>query len=76
MWPLVRQVVDDAVVVELDEVREAVRRLVRQARVVAEGAGAAPVAAARHIPAGAARIACVVSGGNIEPSVLAAILAG
>lgn len=48
MWPLVRQVVDDSVVVGLDEVEEAIRSLARSARVVAEGAGAASLAAARR----------------------------
>ena len=44
MWPLVRQVVTDSIVVSLEEIADAIRVLVRQARIVAEGAGAAPVA--------------------------------
>lgn len=74
MWPLVRAVVTDAVVVSLAEVEEAIRLLVRHARVVAEGAGAASVAAALRDPGAARRVVCVVSGGNIDPSVLARIL--
>jgi threonine dehydratase len=47
---------------------------VSRARVVAEGAGAVPVAAALSGRAGAGKIVCVVSGGNIDREKLAAIL--
>jgi len=57
-------------------VADAVRLLVERARVVAEGAGAAAVAAALagHVPNGP--IVCIVSGGNIDSAKLARILAG
>jgi threonine dehydratase len=42
--------------------------------VVAEGAGATPVAAALAGRAGAGRVACVVSGGNLDLRRLAGIL--
>ena len=45
-------------------------------RVIAEGAGALALAVARSGRAGGGRIACIVSGGNIDVSVLARILAG
>jgi len=58
-------------------VAAAVRLLVERSRVVAEGAGATPVAAAlRGVPGGARRAVCVVSGGNIDPVKLARILTG
>jgi len=76
MWPLVRQVVQDSVVVTLEDVAAAIRTLVRQARIVAEGAGAASLAAATTGRAGGQRIVCVVSGGNIDPAVLSTILNG
>ena len=76
MWPLVRQVTKDAIVVTLEEIADAVRLLVRQARVVAEGAGAAAVAAAHTERAGGSRIVCVISGGNIDQTVLATLLQG
>jgi len=63
-------------VVSIAEVAAAVRTLVERARVVAEGAGAAPVAAALAGRAGAGRIACVVSGGNLDAAKLAVILGG
>ena len=76
MWPLVRHVVQDSVVLALDDVADAIRVLVRQVRIVSEGAGAAALAAARSGRAGAGRIVCIVSGGNIDPAVLATILQG
>jgi threonine dehydratase len=45
-------------------------------RVIAEGAGALALAVARSGRAGGGRIACIVSGGNIDASVLSRILAG
>ena len=54
----------------------AVKLLVERNRVVAEGAGAVPVAAALGGKAGAGKIVCVVSGGNIDAKKLAAILMG
>jgi threonine dehydratase len=76
MWPLIRQVVQDSIVVTLEQIAEAIRLLVRQAHVVAEGAGAAAVAAARTGKPGGARIVCLISGGNIDPAVLATLLQG
>lgn len=76
MWPLVRQLLRDAVVVSLDEIAAAIRLLVSRAHVVAEGAGAAPVAAALSGRVDGRRIVCVVSGGNLDPGVLARILQG
>jgi threonine dehydratase len=73
MWERANDLVDEAVAVPLDEVEEAIRLLASRAHVVAEGAGALAVAAARGRPG---RTACIVSGGNIDLSVLARVLAG
>jgi threonine dehydratase len=72
----VKSVLAGALVVSLDETAAAIRLLASRARVVAEGAGAASVAAALSPRAPSGTIVCVVSGGNIDASVLAAILAG
>jgi threonine dehydratase len=48
--------------------------LAERNRVIAEGAGACPVACALSGKAGAGKIACVVSGGNIEMLKLCTIL--
>jgi threonine dehydratase len=72
MWDRARELVDEAVAVPLADVERALRDLVLHARVVAEGAGALALAAARGRDE---RIVCIVSGGNIDASVLSRILA-
>jgi len=76
MWPLARDLLDGSLVVGLDDVAAAIRLLAERNRVIAEGAGAAPVAAALAGAAGTGRVVCVVSGGNLEAATLARILAG
>ncbi len=76
MWPLAKSVLAGSIVVSPAEAAAAVRTLVERARVVAEGAGSTPVAAATTGKAGSGKIVCVVSGGNIDPAKLAEILAG
>ena len=75
MWAPARRLLDGSLVVSLAETRAAIRLLVARARVIAEGAGAASVAAALAGKAGGGKVVCVVSGGNINASLLAAILA-
>ncbi len=76
MWPLVSRILSDSIVVSLTQVAEAIRLLVERNHVVAEGAGAAAVAAALTGRARGAKVACVISGGNIDPRTLGQILAG
>lgn len=76
MWPLAKSVLAGAFVASLEETAAAIRLLASRARVVAEGAGAVPVAAAVSGRAGRGKIVCVVSGGNIDLDRLAAILTG
>jgi len=76
MWPLVRALLHGSLVAPLDRVAAAVRLLAERNHVVAEGAGATPVAAALAGHAGRGRIACVVSGGNLDADRLTAILRG
>jgi threonine dehydratase len=74
MWPLLARLIDEVVVVSLAEVEAAIRGLAADHHVIAEGAGAAAVAAAAK--AGIERSAAIVSGGNIDRAELARILAG
>jgi threonine dehydratase len=76
VWEHASQILDGAVAVPLDEAAGAIRVLAERVRVIAEGAGALPLAAALagHVPG--RRIVCIVSGGNIDLSVLARILTG
>jgi len=62
-------------VVSLSEIAAAIKLLIERNRVVAEGAGAASVAAATTGKAGSGKIVCIVSGGNIDSSKLVKILA-
>ena len=61
-----RGLVDGSIVVTLDETRRAMRVLAERSRVIAEGAGALPVAAALSGKAGDGPIVAVISGGNID----------
>ena len=77
MWPLLRSVVDDTVTVSEDQVKDAIRRLALDNKLVVEGAGAASVAAALAIPVGErGRSVCILSGGSIDADKLASIIAG
>jgi threonine dehydratase len=76
MWPLVSQLLDGSLVVTLENVAAAIRLLAERNRVIAEGAGAAPVAAALAGKAGSGKVACVVSGGNIDTVTLVKVLRG
>jgi len=76
MWPLVRRLLDGSLVVDLQQIAEAIRLLAERNRIIAEGAGAAPVAAALAGMAGSGKVVCVVSGGNIDLAKLAKILGG
>jgi threonine dehydratase len=79
MWPLAKRLIDGAVAVSLQEIVDAIRLLVERVRVVAEGAGAAPVAVALSGRAGlqqGARVVAVISGGNIDTAKLITALKG
>ena len=74
----IRELVTGIVTVTEDEIRTTVRLLATQARLVAEPGGAAAVAAclfhAAELPAASTPVA-ILSGGNIDPALLAAIIA-
>ena len=75
MWALAEPLLDGAYTASLDETAAAVRMLAERARVIAEGAGAlAPAVALSGKVEG--KVVCIVSGGNIDFSVLNVILAG
>jgi threonine dehydratase len=66
MWERLKPVVDGYIVVTLDETKKAMRLMAEKARVIAEGAGALPLAAALTGKAGQGPIVAIVSGGNID----------
>ena len=76
MWPLTSSLLDGSHVVSISEICDSIRVLASQAQVIAEGAGASSVAAARREFKLDEKIVAVVSGGNIDTDVLSRILAG
>lgn len=71
-----QRVLDDVITVTEDEIRSAVRQLVLRAHLVAEPSGAVALAGYRKAAAPPGPAVVIVSGGNIEPALLAAVLSG
>lgn len=76
MFERARTLIDGALVADLDSVAQALRLMVQRNHIVAEGAGACPVACALSGRAGAGKVVCVVSGGNIDTATLVSVLEG
>ena len=76
MWERMRPLVDGCLVVSLDETARAMRLMAEKARVIAEGAGALPLAAALTGKAGQGPIVAIVSGGNIDLKKFAELIGG
>jgi len=76
-WRQIQKYVDDVITVSEDEIRDGVRRLAADARLVAEPSGAVPFAAYLH-HAGqlglTGNVVAVVSGGNLAMDTLAQII--
>src|SRR6266446_1412611 len=66
MWQRMSSLVDGSIVVNLEQTRRALRLTAEKARVISEGAGALPLAAALTGKAGRGPIVAIVSGGNID----------
>ncbi len=76
MWPLARELLAGSFPVPIPDVAAAVRIMAERIRIIAEGAGALALAAARSDRAPGDRIVCIVSGGNLDPARLTTILQG
>lgn len=74
--PLVRKYVDDVVLVDEEEIAEAILVLLEQEKTVVEGAGAVGFAALlqRTLPLAGKKVAVVLSGGNIDVNLVARII--
>ena len=74
--PVVQSLVDDILLVTERELEWSVGALIEQQRIVAEGAGAAGIAAILSNPSlfSGKKIGTVICGGNIDPRLLASIL--
>lgn len=76
-FELVNKYVDDIVTVSDDEIALAILTLLEQQKLIAEGAGAVPVAAvmAGKIPdIDGKNVCCLVSGGNIDVTILSRVI--
>jgi len=74
--PLVQKYVDDIVTVEEEEIANAILLLLEREKTLAEGAGAAAIAAVlnRKLPLAGKRAAVLVCGGNIDVTLLSRII--
>src|SRR5437773_6774649 len=68
MWERMKPVVDGYLVVTLNETKNAMWFMAEKARIISEGAGALPLAAALSRKVGKGPIVAIVSGGNIDLS--------
>ena len=77
-WKLCRQHVDEVVLVEEDEIADALRWSLEVPRILLEGSAVLGIAALRagRIDAADRRVAVVTTGRNVSPDVLRAVLAG
>ena len=75
-FELVEKYVDDVVTVSEDEIAAAILSLMENQKLVAEGAGAVPVAAALFdkLPIEGKKVVCVISGGNIDVNILSRVI--
>lgn len=75
-FELCSKYVDEVVTVNEDEISSAILALIEQHKMIAEGAGAVAVAAVmfNKVPVKGKRVACVVSGGNIDVTILSRVI--
>lgn len=76
MLELAKNLVDGSIVVSREETAAAARLVMGRNRVIPEGAAATAVAAALTGQAGAGKVACILSGGNIDMQTLLTVLRG
>jgi threonine dehydratase len=76
-FPIVQSLVEDILLVTDDEIREAMRFLLMRMKILVEPSGAVGVAALLHakVPDGLGRVGVVLSGGNVDLSVVSDLCA-
>jgi threonine dehydratase len=74
MWERMKPLLDGCIVVSLDQTRQAMRLMAEKARIISEGAGALPLAAALTGQPGQGPIVAIVSGGNVDLDTFCEIL--
>ena len=75
-FEIVKKYVDDIALVSEDEVSSAILALIEKQKMIAEGAGAASVAAVmfNKFDLKGKRVVCIVSGGNIDVNILSRVI--
>ncbi len=75
-YEMISRYVDDIVTVSEDEIATAILALIEKQKLIAEGAGATPVAAAlfNKLPIEGKKTVCLVSGGNIDVNILSRVI--
>lgn len=75
-FEMVEKYVDDIITVSEDEIAAAILSLMENQKLVAEGAGATPVAAALFgkLPIAGKKVVCLISGGNIDVNILSRVI--
>ena len=75
-FEMISKYVDDIVTVTEDEIATAILTLIEKQKLIAEGAGATPVAAAmfHKLPIEGKKTVCVISGGNIDVNILSRVI--
>jgi threonine dehydratase len=76
-FPIIQRHVERVILVTEEEIRRTMKFFVTQLRIVVEPSGAAAAAAVLHrkLPAGLGSVGVIISGGNVDPPMLAGILA-
>jgi threonine dehydratase len=75
-YDIISKYVDDIVTVSEDEIATAILTLMEKQKLIAEGAGATPVAAAlfNKLPLAGKKAVCLISGGNIDVNILSRVI--
>ena len=75
-FPIMRQHLESVLLVSEEEIKAAMRFLLTRMKILVEPSGAVAAAAVlfRKLPAGVRRAGVILSGGNVDPELLASIL--
>ena len=75
-FEVIEKYVDDIITVSEDEIAAAILALIEKQKLISEGAGATPVAAAlfKKLPIEGKKTVCLVSGGNIDVNILSRVI--
>jgi threonine dehydratase len=75
-FPIIKELVDEVVLVEEEEIAQAIVALLERTKLLVEGAGAVTLAALLYdrVPAVSGKTVCLLSGGNIDVKTIATVV--